>query len=135
VLFRSSSTEERSVKAQSFSTLTSRAPMIHDTSGRSRRPAFLALRERSSPSLHSFSVAATFVAGGVLAGVAGWSGQPLALPIAAVFPALWAFSPSRPVAGLVAAGYFLGASRGLPTGVSGFFEIGRASGRASGRCM
>jgi hypothetical protein len=38
-----------------------------------------------------------------------------------IFPALWAHSPSRLVAGIVAAGYFLAASRGLPQGVANFY--------------
>ena len=37
------------------------------------------------------------------------------------FPALWAMSPSRLTAGLVSAGYFLAASRGLPQGVANFY--------------
>lgn len=45
----------------------------------------------------------------------------LALPAAMLFPALWAFSPSRTVAALVSAGYFLAASRGLPQGVANFY--------------
>lgn len=38
-----------------------------------------------------------------------------------VFPALWAIAPSRVVAALVSAGYFLAASRGLPQGVANFY--------------
>ncbi len=38
-----------------------------------------------------------------------------------LFPALWAQSPSRSVAALVSAGYFLAASRGLPQGVANFY--------------
>lgn len=38
-----------------------------------------------------------------------------------IFPALWALSPTRRVAALVSAGYFLAASRGLPLGVANFF--------------
>lgn len=45
----------------------------------------------------------------------------LALPVAMLFPALWAQSPSRSVAVLVSAGYFLAASRGLPHGVANFY--------------
>ncbi len=45
----------------------------------------------------------------------------LALPVAMLFPALWAMSPSRVVAALVSAGYFLAASRGLPQGVANFY--------------
>lgn len=56
-----------------------------------------------------------------LVGVIGWSGEPLVLPLAMLFPALWAFARSRFVAALVAAAYFLGASRGLPQGVANFY--------------
>ncbi len=38
-----------------------------------------------------------------------------------LFPAFWAFAPTRKIAALVAAAHFLGASRGLPEGVSIFF--------------
>ncbi|SMF25575.1 Carbon-nitrogen hydrolase [Xaviernesmea oryzae] len=46
----------------------------------------------------------------------------LALPLAVVFPALWAMSPSRTVAVLVSSGYFLAAARGLPQGVANFYS-------------
>lgn len=46
----------------------------------------------------------------------------LVLPAAMLFPALWAMSPSRTVAALVSAGYFLAASRGLPQGVANFYS-------------
>lgn len=46
----------------------------------------------------------------------------LVLPVAMLFPALWAMSPSRMVAALVSAGYFLAASRGLPQGVANFYS-------------
>lgn len=45
----------------------------------------------------------------------------MTLPIAMVFPLLWAKSPSRLVAAAVSAGYFLSASRGLPQGVANFY--------------
>ena len=45
----------------------------------------------------------------------------LAFPVAVLFPTLWAMSPSRLTASLVSAGYFLGASRGLPLGVANFY--------------
>ncbi|MBZ9898295.1 MULTISPECIES: conjugal transfer protein TraB [unclassified Mesorhizobium] len=61
------------------------------------------------------------IAGGVAAGAIGWSGNPLALPMAMAFPALWALSPSRLVAACASAGYFLAASRGLPQGVANFY--------------
>ncbi|WP_250958633.1 conjugal transfer protein TraB [Rhizobium sp. CG5] len=54
-------------------------------------------------------------------GWTAWSGHVLALPVAVLFPALWAMSPSRLTAGLVSAGYFLAASRGLPQGVANFY--------------
>jgi hypothetical protein len=57
----------------------------------------------------------------IIVGMAGWSGHVLALPVAFLFPALWAFSHSRMVAAGVAAGYFLAASRGLPQGVANFY--------------
>lgn len=57
----------------------------------------------------------------VVAGAVGWSGQASLLPAATFFPLLWARSPTRIAAALVAAGYFLAASRGLPAGVAQFF--------------
>jgi len=59
------------------------------------------------------------VAAGV--GAVGWSGEVLLLPVACLFPALWAFAPTRLVAGLVSMAYFMAASRGLPAGVSIFY--------------
>ncbi|MCO5154007.1 conjugal transfer protein TraB [Shinella sp. HY16] len=58
----------------------------------------------------------------VACGSLGWSGNVLALPVAMLFPALWAMSPSRRVAALVSACYFLAASRGLPQGVANFYS-------------
>ncbi len=46
----------------------------------------------------------------------------LLLPLAMFFPLLWSKAPSRTVAALVAAGYFLAASRGLPQGVANFYS-------------
>lgn len=46
----------------------------------------------------------------------------LLLPVAIFFPLLWATAPARPIAALVAAGYFLAASRGLPQGVADFYS-------------
>lgn len=46
----------------------------------------------------------------------------LLLPVALFFPFLWAMAPSRPIAALVAASYFLAASRGLPQGVANFYR-------------
>nr|WP_244427793.1 conjugal transfer protein TraB [Allorhizobium ampelinum] len=86
----------------------------------------MASREKFSRSLRNLTprnlaINAAFVAGGCITGAAGWSGHALTLPIGIAFPALWAFAPSRIVAALVAAAYFLGASRGLPVGTSIFF--------------
>lgn len=57
----------------------------------------------------------------VAAGWIGWSGQVLLLPVALAFPILWSIAPTRLAAGLVSAGYFLAASRGLPQGVAAFY--------------
>lgn len=95
--------------------------MIHATSGRSRRPAFSASPARSSPSIPARWCAPLLIAGAAAAGVVAWSGQVLLLPVATIFPALWAFAPSRAVAAVVAAAYFLGAARGLPQGVANFY--------------
>lgn len=65
--------------------------------------------------------AATFLAAAAAVGVFGWSGEVLFLPVACLFPALWAFAPTRLVAGLVSMAYFMAASRGLPIGVSIFY--------------
>ncbi len=59
-----------------------------------------------------------------------WSGEPRLLPAAMLFPALWALARTRLCAALVAAGYFLAASRGLPQGVSNFYGAGFAAGIA-----
>ncbi|WP_371932350.1 conjugal transfer protein TraB [Roseibium sp. MMSF_3361] len=61
------------------------------------------------------------ILGGIATGTIGWSGFVLLLPVGMLFPAFWAYAPSRKVAALVAAGHFLGASRGLPEGASLFF--------------
>lgn len=47
-----------------------------------------------------------------------------------LFPALWAFAPSRLVVATVSAGYFLSASRGLPQGVANFYGSGFGAGIA-----
>ena len=57
----------------------------------------------------------------MVAGAIGWSGNPLLLPVSLLFPGFWAFAPSRLIAVLVSAGYFLSASRGLPKGAMVFF--------------
>jgi len=61
------------------------------------------------------------IATAVLVGGVAWSGSRLTLPLAFALPALWACSPSRLIAALVSAGYFLAASRGLPQGVANYY--------------
>lgn len=63
-------------------------------------------------------------------GLIGWSGEPRLLPLAMLFPAMWALAPTRLAAALVAAGYFLAASRGLPQGVINFYGAGFLAGVA-----
>ncbi len=58
----------------------------------------------------------------IACGWVGWSGEVLLLPLAMFFPLLWAISSSRSIAALVAASYFLAASRGLPQGVTNFYS-------------
>lgn len=64
---------------------------------------------------------AILIAVAALVGAVAWSGDPLTLPLAMMFPALWALAGSRIVAALVSAAYFLAASRGLPQGVANFY--------------
>ncbi len=58
----------------------------------------------------------------IAVGWAAWSGVPLLLPVALLFPVLWSMAPSRAEAGPIAGGYFLAASRGLPQGVATFYQ-------------
>ncbi|WP_246696364.1 conjugal transfer protein TraB [Mesorhizobium sp. SARCC-RB16n] len=76
---------------------------------------------RSSPSRLELARSALLVVLAIAVGAVSWSGHVLALPLAMIFPALWALSPSRTAAALVSAGYFLAASRGLPQGVANFY--------------
>ncbi|WP_287384320.1 conjugal transfer protein TraB [Mesorhizobium sp.] len=64
---------------------------------------------------------AGLVAIAALVGLLSWSGDPLMLPLAMLFPALWASARSRIFAGIASAAYFLAASRGLPQGVANFY--------------
>lgn len=59
--------------------------------------------------------------GATAVGVVGWSGDSWTLPLAMMFPAVWSLARSRFGVALIAGAYFLGASRGLPEGVSNFF--------------
>ncbi|QXC52398.1 conjugal transfer protein TraB (plasmid) [Agrobacterium salinitolerans] len=58
----------------------------------------------------------------IACGWGGWSGEVLLIPLAMFLPLLWAMATSRSIAGLVAASYFLAASRGLPQGVANFYS-------------
>jgi hypothetical protein len=71
--------------------------------------------------LHSLALSAALIGGGAITGAVGWNGNTLALAVGFLFPALWAFAPSRGVAALVALAHFLGASRGLPVGTAIFY--------------
>jgi hypothetical protein len=68
------------------------------------------------------------IAGAAIAGTFGWSGQVLLLPLAILHPLLWSLAPSRAVAAMIAAAYFLAASRGLPQGVANFYGSGETYG-------
>jgi hypothetical protein len=70
------------------------------------------------------------IAGAAIAGTSGWSGQVLWLPSALLFPLLWSLAPARTVAAMIAASYFLAASRGLPQGVANFYGSAEAYGWA-----
>ena len=103
-------------------------------SGQFPTPVSSGLRGRSSPLppsarsdlrpsrrwIHIRSV--VLVSAACIVGGTAWSNQVLALPVAVLFPALWASAPTRMVAAAVSAGYFLAASRGLPQGVAEFFD-------------
>lgn len=66
-------------------------------------------------------ISSGLVVAALVVGAVAWSGNPLTLPLALAFPALWALSPSRLVAALFSMGYFLAASHGLPQGVANFY--------------
>jgi len=70
----------------------------------------------------------SLIAGAAIVGTFGWSGQVLLLPLAVLFPWLWSLAPSRAVAAMIAAAYFLAASRGLPQGVANFYGSGEMHG-------
>lgn len=57
-----------------------------------------------------------------IAGLIGWSGDVLLLPVAAAFPVLWSLARTRLQATTISAAYFLTASRGLPQGVANFYS-------------
>jgi hypothetical protein len=103
--------------------------MIVDILVRFRIPVFSAWRGRSSPSTRDRGddhladrwKSILLIIASIACGWIGWSGEVLLLPLAMFFPLLWSMAPSRPIAALVAAGYFLAASRGLPQGVANFY--------------
>ena len=90
----------------------------------------MASHGKSSLSRSRVLQAVLFVTGGTATGAIGWSGHPLTFALGIAFPALWAFAPSRTVAGLVSLAHFLAASRGLPEGVAIFFGSDMSMGLA-----
>lgn len=54
-------------------------------------------------------------------GCTGWAGWPALMPAAALFPFIWSLASTRRQAAVVAAVYFLAASRGLPQGAANFY--------------
>lgn len=70
----------------------------------------------------------------IVVGTVGWSGHVLLLPVAPAFPILWSRAPTRSVAALVSAGYFLAASRRLPEGVAAFYATDLWPGLALWLC-
>ena len=104
--------------------------MTRDISGLFRLPALWALPVRFWLSLPDLVRSGLLVGAAIAIGLIGWSGEPRLLPAAMLFPALWALAPKRTSAALVAAGYFLSASRGLPQGVSNFYDSGLVPGIA-----
>ena len=85
---------------------------------------------RYSRSRHDVAKAAILTIAAIVIGVVAWSGEPLLLPVAMLFPALWAMAPTRASAVLVSAAYFLAASRDLPQGVVNFYGTGMGGGLA-----
>ncbi|WP_296075976.1 conjugal transfer protein TraB [uncultured Agrobacterium sp.] len=81
----------------------------------------LSIRDRGGSHLNDRWKSILPIIASIACGWIGWSGEVLLLPFAVVFPLLWAMAPSRTIAALVAAGYFLVASRGLPQGVANFY--------------
>jgi hypothetical protein len=86
--------------------------------------------EKFSPTPRSLALSAAFIVGGAITGAVGWSGHTLTLAVGFLFPALWAYAPSRGVAALVALAHFLGASRGLPVGTAIFYGSDMSMGLA-----
>lgn len=95
--------------------------MTHATSDQSRRLVFSVWRARFLPGILDPLRSAVLVVAAIAVGTIGWSGYVLALPLAFIFPLLWAKSSSRITVAMVSAGYFLAASRGLPLGIATYF--------------
>ena len=85
--------------------------MTRDISGRSRPQAFSGWLFLFGRSRRDLMMAPVFVLAAATVGAIGWCGNVLALPAACLFPALWAFAPTRMIAALVSMAYFLAASR------------------------
>ncbi|MCB1468846.1 MAG: conjugal transfer protein TraB [Rhizobiaceae bacterium] len=95
--------------------------MTRGISDRSLPRAFSAWRSRFLPSNRRLLTSLVLITSAAIVGAIGWSGEVLLLPVACLFPALWAFAPTRLVAALVSMAYFMASSRGLPAGVSIFY--------------
>ncbi|EUB98287.1 Nitrilase/cyanide hydratase and apolipoprotein N-acyltransferase [Rhizobium sp. CF080] len=68
-----------------------------------------------------FVRSSAIVGAATASGLVGWSGQVLLMPATLAFPLLWSIARKRRVAALVAAAYFLAASRELPQVVATFY--------------
>lgn len=81
-----------------------------------------------SPSDHRSYDSLGLISVAVAVSAIAWSGHILLLPVACLFPVLWAIAPTRLIACLVSMGYFLAASRALPQGASTYLDIGLIAG-------
>ncbi|MGZ2442174.1 conjugal transfer protein TraB [Sinorhizobium medicae] len=81
----------------------------------------LSIRDRGDDQRNDRWKPILLIIASIACGRSGWSGEVLLLPLAMIFPLLWAMAPSRTTAAVAAAGYFLAASRGLPQGVANFY--------------
>src|SRR6185312_15995901 len=86
---------------------TSAHPSIRDILGHCRPRESSALLSRCLPMHREPLFAAALIGGSIAAGWIGWSGVSLLLPTALLFPLIWSAAPTRSVAALVSAGYFL----------------------------
>lgn len=93
-----------------------------------RSQVFLDWRHLFSSSNRDRLTTLAFIVTAVATGALAWSGHALLLPVACLFPMLWAFAPTRVAAAMVSMGYFLAASRALPQGAAIYLDIGLIAG-------